>query len=753
MAVSTPQTMFALVKLVAWLTIPATLSLAESHRGVADTLFWQETHEPHWMGSTPGVNDVRSIAIDRSGAVWAATKAGVFVLQRRETNWLAAMNPADAGPAFTVMADPGGSIWAGAWNGFYRQTNSLLEKVPGTDHPVTALAAQDEEVIGLGPDGCYRFQAGALTRFTANSARSITAAAFDARNDLWIATRLGLYRYLPRRDVTEKIAADLLGAALQSLEFAEDGKLWIGGLGGVTVLSGTKRVACFTPTNGLPSIEVQCVRHGPDGRNWIGTSHGVVCYDGRSWSLRHSRRWLMDDNVRDVNFDDAGTAWTATRGGVSAIRRRQMTLSDKADYFLGICLARHVREPGLVEKCLLKTPGDVGNWSPRDDDNDGQYTGMYLAMESFRYAVTKDPQARVNAKRAFHALRFLQKVTETPGFFARTVIPASWHSMADPNETISDRAWAVRQAQDPRAKRVENHWRPSQDGKWLWKGDTSSDEVTGHFFGYLCYYDFAADAQEAEAVRAHVRRVMDYIIAGGYVFKDIDGTHTRWGVWSPESLNDDPDWAADQQVNSVEILSFLQVAYHMTGEAKYRKEYLRLIREHHYAENARHAKTIDPSFRTHIDDELLALAYPGLLRFEDDPGLRRIYRESLEEWHKIVRGDRSPFFNFTHDALLDIGPGRSATLADSIAFLRAAPLDLVRWTVDNSQREDMRVVRLPEFEHHQTDRLPPPDERGVMRWDENPFRAVQGDGGRSESDGVYWLLPYWMGRYYGFIQP
>jgi hypothetical protein len=30
---------------------------------------------------------------------------------------------------------------------------------------------------------------------------------------------------------------------------------------------------------------------------------------------------------------------------------------------------------------------------------------------------------------------------------------------------------------------------------------------------------------------------------------------------------------------------------------------------------------------------------------------------------------------------------------------------------------------------------------------------VQGDGGQTESDGVFWLLPYWMGRYYGYILP
>ena len=81
-----------------------------------------------------------------------------------------------------------------------------------------------------------------------------------------------------------------------------------------------------------------------------------------------------------------------------------MTLAEKAQVFLDACLARHVRPPGLVEKCLLKTRGDLSTWAPRDDDNDGQYTAMYLGMQSYRYAVTKDPQAKANAKQAYDAL-------------------------------------------------------------------------------------------------------------------------------------------------------------------------------------------------------------------------------------------------------------------------------------------------------------------------------------------------------------
>jgi hypothetical protein len=249
-------------------------------------------------------------------------------------------------------------------------------------------------------------------------------------------------------------------------------------------------------------------------------------------------------------------------------------------------------------------------------------------------------------------------------------------------------------------------------------------------------------------VRDHVCRIVDHIVDNGYVLKDLDGAHTRWGVWAPERLNHDPDWAAEAGVNSVEILSYLKLAHHVSGAEKYQEHYLRLLNEHHYRSNVLRAKVLNPARRTHIDDDLLAFAWPALLMWEKDPALLALYRRALESWHEAVKHDHTPFFEFLYKALT----GNGGNLQTSIEFLRDQPLDLVRWTVDNSRREDVRLVRVPELEEIQTDRLLPPSERGVPRTDENPWRAVQGDGGQTESDGVFWLLPYWMGRHYGFIQ-
>ncbi|MBI4558864.1 MAG: regulator [Candidatus Hydrogenedentes bacterium] len=732
--------------------------LAKNTVSMSDTPFIQEFHEPYPIGDQPGMNDVRAVAADTGGDVYAATKAGVFRLKKGSKQWSALLDAANAGPAFAVVVAPEGGVWIGLWNGLFRFADEKLEKTPGIDKPVSALTVDEQGIVAAGPDGLWRISAAGVKAEPLPSARSVRALLADGKGGLWVATGMGLYHHTPEGDKLYQSEEQILSAEVYDVTYVSaDGSgrsdLWAGGLGGITVYSGTERTGEFSTERGLPSVFVQCVTAAPDGATWVGTNAGVVRFSlrgakGFAASLRHSRRWLLDDDVRDIVFDAEHTAWIATGSGVSAIRRKRMTLQEKAEYFIDICLTRHVREPGLVEKCRLRTPGDLTTWEPRDDDNDGQYTAMYLAMESFRYAVTKDPEARANAKRAFEALRFLQTVTETPGFLARTVIPTSWSQMADMNERIFEPEWADRHVRDPRYKRVETRWRPSSDGKWLWKGDTSSDEMTGHMFGYVYYYELAADDADKVRVAAHVGKIMDYIIDGGFVLKDIDGTHTRWAVWSPELLSHDPDWAAERGVNSVEILSFLKAAYHMTGNQKYQDHYLRLLNEHGYAANVRRAKTYAMSWRTHIDDELLSLAYPALFLYEDDPELKQLYRESIDHWYEGAKQDESPYFDFLYAGLT----GVSVPLKPAMFFLVDTPLDLVRWTVDNSRREDLRLVRKPEIEPLQTDRLPPASERGNIRWDDNPWRAVQGDGGLTESDGVFWLLPYWMGRYYGFIQ-
>ena len=209
-------------------------------------------------------------------------------------------------------------------------------------------------------------------------------------------------------------------AYVKGAAFDNKQRLWCGGLGGVSILQKTK-VQTLRPSEGLPSIYVNCVKQSPNGVMWAGTDVGIVRYapDG-THTLRFSRRWLLDDKVNDICFDAAGTAWIATAKGVSAIKKKRMTLAQKADFFYDVTMKRHVREPWIVGQCRLPDPEDLTRWEPEDDDNDGEYGGNYLAMESFRYAVTQDKDAKEKAR----DLLVLKNREITSLTVLRTIVPA-----------------------------------------------------------------------------------------------------------------------------------------------------------------------------------------------------------------------------------------------------------------------------------------------------------------------------------------
>jgi hypothetical protein len=185
---------------------------------------------------------------------------------------------------------------------------------------------------------------------------------------------------------------------------------------------------------------------------------------------------------------------------------------------------------------------------------------LYVAAEAFRYGATGDPSAKRTARRSLDALMFLERVSGIDGFVARSVV------------RIDD---------DP--QKYDGEWHRSADGRWWWKGDTSSDEVVGHYFAYHIYFELAASEQEKEEIRAYVGRITDHILDHGLYYVGPSGKPTTWGVWAPEKLNHDLRRFGDRGLNSLEILSHLKVAERIVGKPRYAQMSRELIEKHAYA--------------------------------------------------------------------------------------------------------------------------------------------------------------------------
>jgi len=713
-----------------------------------DNLFWQEYHEAYPVANEAGANEVRSITIDNQSNIWIATKAGIFQKKKDTKNWIEILSQTDKGPSFAVAADKNGTVWLGVWNGLYKFQNNQLEKITGPQGPISTICTTGKEVFALGPNGFWTDKGKGFFKQNSLIPRSVRDVISDEKQGLWIATDVGLYHWTEKETKHYYKTDELISGYAKGLALDINQKLWVGGLGGVTIRASEKKEKELKPEDGIPSVYVTSVKYAPDSSMWVGTQTGVVRYrpDG-SHSLRFSRRWLMDDQVNDIAFDQQGNAWIATQNGVSAIKKRKITLAQKSDFFYDVLMKRHIREPWIAGQAHLKIAGDTTSWQPEDDDNDGEYTGNYLAMESFRYAATKNPEAKENAKKAFAFLKLLQKVTNTDGFFARTIIPADWKNMHDGNRIYTKKERADELVKEPRNKPVEIRWHKSKDGKWLWKGDTSSDEMCGHMFGYYFYYTLVADETEKKTIAKHVANIVDHLMKNNFNLVDVDGTHTRWSVWSPDKLNRDPEWLPDRNQNSMELLAFLKLAHHVTGQEKYQKEYLRLINDEHYLENMAEVTKQNPAWLIYFDLVLQAYLYPILIKCEKNPERLKFYKNHLEEWFIKRKGDHNPLINFIYNYSLN----NKAELTNSVNFLIDTPLDLVDWPIDHTKREDVKIVRVPVLEDLQVNELQPASLRMTVRWDKNPWTLAGGDP-HTEREPVFWLLPYWMGRYLKMIE-
>ncbi len=695
-------------------------------------------------------DEVRAIVVDRRDNVWLGTNSGLSKFDGKVwTNFSKSDGLVD-NEVTALCIDQKGSLWIGTRKGlsilkgkrFRNYTTfappSSKERIVETTRRVVSTFRRDEPVnyvkviscdskgqIWLStPQGLFFFDGKVLKAFDAPDL-DIRAIAGDEKGNIYLGTSSGLWKQEGKRwvrtyrDEVDQGVFRLLSNDVRSIVVDKLGNLWIGSAEGVNIYDGRKGWYKITGKEGLPTSNLQVIALGPQGERWFGGKWGAAKLKEGRWHYYASKRWLPNDDVRAIALQKDGTAWLGTAQGVSKIGFKMMTLEEKAKLFERRIRKRHTRY-GFVNSCALERPGDPDSFIYEASDNDGSWTALYLTAESFRYAVTKEEEAKRLARQSFRALVSLEEKTPIDGFPARAIVK-----------------------KDERIIKSQGEWHDSPDGDWQWKGDTSSDEIVSHFFAYSIYYDLVAGEREKEEVRKIVRKIADHLLRNDFNLIDLDGKRTTWGVFSPKLLNEE-SWFEQRGLNSLQILSHLKVAYHITSDQKYQDAYLNLIKDHHYALNTIEQRPVEPAKIYHHDDELAFLTYYPLLKYEEEEDLRAIYLKSLRRTWEIVKPKKNPNYNFIYGTS---GAGEF-DLEESVKTLQDIPLDLIYWTIRNSHREDIKVK--PEAKGEAMEVLPH-KERPMSKWDGNPYRLDGGHEGRSEDDGAFFLLPYWLGRYYGFI--
>jgi hypothetical protein len=657
------------------------------------------------------------------------------------------INQIKSGPAEVKrLKTLGDNLWALTSNGLYRFRNKKWQKMDdqeymdvcmhlgkmhgATRHDVFRL--EDDKFINIKPEGGYL--SSDITMVMADGTQILADPVQIGPIDRIASFNSTLYVLRPGKLVLfdgRIVDRDFVDwgrlPSPQTRDLLSNGsRLFISTERGLAVLRGAA-MSTLTGKDGLPYENTTCLAKGFADDIWIGTTTGAVRMLDKEWHYFGADHWLPADNVHDIAVGDH-VVYIATDGGIGIIRYEPYTLRKKAAYY-----ERHIDEWGHKRLGFMHTiykHDDV--WIREVSDNDGGHTAPYLAAMSYKYVVTGDETARREAVESFKAMLWLERITPVDGFVARAI----WSATGDLDKRSRHGSGGL-----------PAKWYPTEDGKWYWKGDTSSDEIIAHFYAVSIFHDLVAKGIEKKMAKEHLSRIATHIIDNGWVMRDMDGKPTRWGRWDPDYLLR-PYGSWDRGLNGLEVQAFMRAAFSVTGDKKFENGFQQLIDWGYHNYTVRQKRTFPQADVAPWDDNLAFRSYYTLLRYTDDPNLRSIYIRSLARTWEIKRLEHISWFNFAYGAVT----GNDCDLEISVKHLREWTLDCVEDNYKNSHRADLAPE--PGYVPYEggTTRAISPRDMSVSRGSRNAQHYDGGISGQRVMEPTSFLRDYWMARYHGFIK-
>ena len=192
---------------------------------------------------------------------------------------------------------------------------------------------------------------------------------------------------------------------------------------------------------------------------------------------------------------------------------------------------------GTVLDPVLGADGTVSGYSRCGDS--ALWTGHLLAGESFRYSVTRTPEALDTVHRALAGIRALVDVTGDDSL-ARCLVPTDSPYAPGILSEEEHHGW------------YRGTW---ADQPYYWLGNTSRDQYSGVFFGLGVAFEVVDDGAVRAEARELVTRLLDKLL------------HNNWVVAMPDGAWSTVFWGrADQQ------LAFLSVGRTVNPE-RYSSDY------------------------------------------------------------------------------------------------------------------------------------------------------------------------------------
>ncbi len=442
----------------------------------------------------------------------------------------------------------------------------------------------------------------------------------------------------------------------------------------------------------------------------------------------------------------------------------------------------------------------------RLSENNGLWTSLYVASQAFRYAATGEAEALTQLRRTLNGTYQMLLITGKPGLYTRDFrdpgLPQQYCiedeepylSAATDNERYARYVPPGSDMKGNQFVKIDTDgcfktWDPSLNdgaGDWLkdtahctdtrfagfcWQMNVSKDELAGHMFAAGIVAKIVDDAESRQIALDILGQVGHHLVDHNFWLNDYDGRNTRYGSAHALSMDEVPG------SNALMALAWIKEAAVVTGDAELADAYYDCLLQMS-GENA----CIDQLFETPKDYReylhsmglalgcssnydtisIAVLNYFNLIWFEEDAELRATYRDYF---HANTHGPDSagrdlwnegdPFKNFILVSRMEADDYDSEDarklVGDAICSLKRFHTDQMRRAQDNSDTAEWCQSQ----RHGSLAEQPIPVEKrcsSVFEWWGDPNeREVCAENLTDVSPPAGYLLPYWMGRYFGYI--
>lgn len=299
-------------------------------------------------GSGSGLSDtsIYDVFKDREGIVWLATNKG---LNRMRKKILTAYNKADGldnSEVYPLYRDSSNTIWIGTVTGLNTYKNGQFEEVElvqGREDVPEHTQWKNGEVsiqsifedslgkmwIGVS-GGIFVVDNGRAEMIPESEGHHVFSILQGAGGSVWAATNRGILRFDDYKLRTRYTVKDGLPNDFMTVIFNDQGgRLWFGGLGGLTEFR-DGRFINYSTSEGLAGNYVRTIYEDKDHDLWIGTyDEGLSrMRDGRFVNYT-SENGLFNNGVFAIEEDTRGNFWISSNRGIYRVSRSE--LNDFAD--------------------------------------------------------------------------------------------------------------------------------------------------------------------------------------------------------------------------------------------------------------------------------------------------------------------------------------------------------------------------------------------------------------------------------------